>query len=446
MVREMIQKTLDYVDSNVKEDITAEQLAEVAGYSVFHFYRLFQSAVGIPVMQYVLRRKLLYVIYEIGLERKKNEVVYEYGFETYSGFYRAFIREIGYTPAQYLREYKAKRPYKINIFQEEHIMVSNKLISEVLVNWGHQDEKVSDIVFPETREISDCAKYVGNNMVIKYTANLGSVKKATQISKALNSVGLTAPLVIPTTDGKEYVTVGELYFTLSQKVEGERVMASGLYLDDYKDKARVIGEIVGDDYKEKARFIGEIVGQLDLALAKIDTIADEADLGKSVREWAVPALKGKIDMNPEAMEKYATQFCNLYRNLPHQVIHRDPNPSNIILAKDKWGFIDFELSEENARIFDPCYAATAILSETFEEGNEDKLLTWVEVMKEIMYGYDSVVKLTDAEKNAIPYMILANQFVSTAFFAGKDKYEELYRTNKAMTEWIGRNMEKLSIS
>ena len=43
-------------------------------------------------------------------------------------------------------------------------------------------------------------------------------------------------------------------------------------------------------------------------------------------------------------------------------------------------------------------------------------------------------------------MILANQFVSTAFFAGKDKYEELYRTNKAMTEWIGRNMEKLCIS
>ena len=85
--------------------------------------------------------------------------------------------------------------------------------------------------------------YVGSNMVIKYTANLGSVKRATQISKALNSVGLTAPSVIPTTDGKEYVTVGELYFTLTQKVEGERVMASGLYLDDYKEKARFIGGI-----------------------------------------------------------------------------------------------------------------------------------------------------------------------------------------------------------
>ena len=68
------------------------------------------------------------------------------------------------------------------------------------------------------------------------------------------------------------------------------------------------------------------------------------------------------------------------------------------------------------------------------------------MIEEIMYGYDSVVKLSDTEKKAIPYMILANQFVSTAFFAGKDKYEELYRTNKAMTECIGTNMDKLSIS
>ena len=280
MVREAIQKTLDYVDNNVKEDITAEELAEIAGYSVFHFYRLFQSAVGIPVMQYVLRRKLLYVIYEIGLGRKKNDVIYEYGFETYSGFYRAFIREIGYTPAQYLREYKAKRPYKINIFQEEHIMVSNKLLSEVLVNWGLQDEKVSDIVFPETGEISDSAKYVGSNMVIKYTSNLGSVKKAIEISRALNNVGLTAPEVIPTTDGKEYATVGELYFTLTQKVEGERVMASRLYLDVYK---------------EKARFIGEIVGQLDLALSKIDTIADEMDYLNDTLKGSDKVVRSRMD-------------------------------------------------------------------------------------------------------------------------------------------------------
>ncbi|MBO4782281.1 MAG: helix-turn-helix transcriptional regulator, partial [Lachnospiraceae bacterium] len=225
MIRESIQKTLDYVENNVKEDITAEDLAGIAGYSVFHFYRSFQSAVGVPVMQYILRRKLLHAISEIGSGRKKNDVVYEYGFETYSGFYRSFIREIGYTPADYLQRYKAKKPYKINILQEEHIMVSKKTIAEVLVNWDLQNEKVADIVFPETGEISDTAKYVGEDLVIKYTGNLGNTKKAIEISKALESLGLSSPAIVPTKDGREYVENGELYFMLTKRVEGERIMA-----------------------------------------------------------------------------------------------------------------------------------------------------------------------------------------------------------------------------
>ena len=430
MIRESIQKSLDYIDSNVKEDITAEELADIAGYSVFHFYRLFQSAVGFPVMQYVLRRKLLHAIYEIGLGKKKNDVVYEYGFETYSGFYRAFIREIGYTPAQYLQSFKARRPYRINVFQEEHIMVSNKAILNVLDNWGLKDEKITDIVFSETGEICDTAKYVGNDTVIKYTSNLGDVKKAIEISKALDNVGLNSPTIVLTKEGKEFVQDGELYFVLTKKVEGERVLSSGLYLKDYR---------------EKARFIGEIVGQLDIALSQIDVLADEADLIKAVREFALPIIKDKLNLNDGFLNGFTERFEELYSKLPRQIIHRDPNPSNIILAKDKWGFIDFELSENNARIFDPCYAATAILSESFDEDNVEKLLTWVEVMKEIMYGYDSIVKMTDEEKTAVPYMILANQFISTAFFYGKDKYAQLYEINRKMTEWIAGNMDKMSI-
>ena len=430
MIKESVQKALDHIETNVKEDITAEELAGIAGYSVFHFYRLFQSAVGVPVMQYILRRKLLHAICEIGSGRKKNDVIFEYGFETYSGFYRSFIRETGYTPAEYLHSFKAKKPYKINILQEEHIMVSKKVIAEVLGNWNLQDEKVTDIVFPETGETSDNAKYVGDDLIIKYTPNLGNTRKAIDIAKALESVGLSAPTVVPTKEGREYVENGVLYFMLTKRISGERIMASKLYLDDYE---------------AKARFIGEIVGQLDLALAKIDIIADEAELAKTVREWAVPCLKDKLEIDNAFMEDLAAKFSSLYEELPRQLIHRDPNPSNIILAKDKWGFIDFELSERNARIFDPCYAATAILSETFEEGNEVLLSKWIAVMKEIMYGYDSVVKMTEKEKEAIPYMILANQFVSTAFFAGKDKYEKIYETNKKMTEWIAGNLDKMSM-
>ena len=237
-------------------------------------------------------------------------------------------------------------------------------------------------------------------------------------------------VVIPTKDGREYVQEGELYFTLSRKIDGERVMAGKLYLDDYE---------------KKARFIGEIIGWLDKALSTVDTATDEVDTCDAVKSWALPKVSSEFGLDDDFTKTFLEGFERLYKSIPRQVIHRDPNPSNIIVAEDKWGFIDFELSERNVRIFDPCYAATAILSETFEDGNSDKFMKWISVLKEMIAGYDSVVKLTEEEKQAVPYIILANQFISTAYFADKDRYEGLYATNKKMTRSIIDNIEMMKI-
>ena len=97
MNREIIQKSLDYIEENLKCEITARELCERAGFSLFHYYRLFHTAVGMPVMQYILRRKLLNAIYEISRGEKMIDVALAYGFETHAGFYKAFVRELGCT-------------------------------------------------------------------------------------------------------------------------------------------------------------------------------------------------------------------------------------------------------------------------------------------------------------------------------------------------------------
>ena len=40
--------------------IMVSELADQAGFSLFHYYRLFQQSTGLPVMQYILRRRLLH--------------------------------------------------------------------------------------------------------------------------------------------------------------------------------------------------------------------------------------------------------------------------------------------------------------------------------------------------------------------------------------------------
>lgn len=145
MYKEIIQDSIDYIEDNIKCDISAEELSERAGFSVFHYYRLFQTAVGLPVMQYILRRRLLNAIYDIKCGNKMIDVALMYGFETHAGFYKAFAREFGCTPAQYLKLHRVKRPYRINIVKE--YVVSRAKRDMKLV---YADEKRADFLFSFT--------------------------------------------------------------------------------------------------------------------------------------------------------------------------------------------------------------------------------------------------------------------------------------------------------
>jgi len=414
--RTMIQKSLDYIEENLQTEITAAELAEMAHISLFHYYRLFQQATGLPVMQYILRRRLLHGVYAMKQGSSKIDAALLYGFDTYAGFYKAFCREFGATPSAFLQSCRAKRPYRIDLTKEEHMTVTHKKAAQILKYWNLDRETITDIYYEGTGNKNDSACYVGEEFVLKYTANLGKLKNHIEVSKAIDSIGLltASPVAVP--DGQEYIRAGELYFYVTKRLSGTQ-MVSHRFGD-------------GD-----ARFVGEIIGQLHLALSKIETCVREADLLESVRDWALPRAKGVLNLTEQFCKDYLETFSALYPKLPRQIIHRDPNPGNIICAGDRWGFIDFELAERNARIYDPCYAAAAVLSETFAETGDG----WLEIYRDILRGYDSVIHMTEEEWKAIPYVLLANQFVCVAWFAEQEKYAEIFETNKRMTAWlIGR--------
>ena len=424
-----IQNSIDYIEKNLKSEISAQELADQANFSIFHYYRLFQMAIGMPVMQYITRRKLLHAIYEISCGSKIIDTALDYGFDTYAGFYKAFKREFGYSPKQFLNNNKLNKPYRINLFQEEHIMLTHKKLNEILTNWTLENETIKDI-FYESGERNEHAYYVGDRYIIKAFVNLGSLKNNRNISKSLKSLGISASTPIKTVDGKEIVEDGPLYFVLTNRLEGEPIKAFTMYEDDYKNKAR---------------FVGEIIGQLSLALEKVDAVVNDVNIYDTVKNWALPKVKNMLDI-PESFWKDTIEyFGSIYDTLPKQIIQRDPNPSNIITGEDTWGFIDFELSERNIRIFDPCYAATAILSESFDEKDPEKLARWIEIYKNIVYGYDSVAKLSRNEMDAIPYVILSNQLICCAWLSDQDKYKNIFNVNKKMTNWICNHFENLII-
>ena len=188
-----------------------------------------------------------------------------------------------------------------------------------------------------------------------------------------------------------------------------------------------------------------MLGQLHLILRKNDDIVcHERNIFEEVRDqWLEPAKKAM---------KLSEEFCRDYLNaverwngkLPEQIIHRDPNPSNIVM-KDGClvGFLDFDLSQRSIRIFDPCYAATALLVEIYDSGEYEKLDRWVEVWQNILRGYDAVVHMTPEEKAAVPYVVLSIQLICVGYFSGIEKLELLAQTNIQMTRWLIAHRDEL---
>ncbi len=419
-----LQKVLDYIEENLKAELTADELAKICGYSLFHFYRLFHQATGMPVMQYIQRRKLLHAAYEMQTGKRRMDVILSFGFETYAGFYRSFQRMFSCTPSEYLKKGRARKPVPVKLNEEDAMLISHKKAMEMLKNWNMETEMITDIYYNVTGNRNENAYYVGEKYVLKFTNNLGKVLNNQALARKLHEAGLQAALPIPTKENAAYLQDGDIYFYLTNRITGTPMDSLKMYQD------------------QNASFVGEIIGQMHLALHDAGDVLNEANLLSSIEEWALDGTKKALQLSIDFCENFLTNFKRLYSSLPRQCIHRDPNPGNIIVNGEAFGFIDFELSEKNIRLFDPCYAATAVLSETFGKPEAEN---WLCVLKEILAGYDRVNPLTKEEKEAVPYVILANQMICVAWFASQEKYQHIYQVNKEMTLWLLDHFDEMTI-
>lgn len=88
--RAVFERTKNYILNNLDGELSACDLASREGYSEYHFSRLFKKQEGISIMSYVRNERLKKADEEIRKGTKISELYYRYGFETESGFMRAY--------------------------------------------------------------------------------------------------------------------------------------------------------------------------------------------------------------------------------------------------------------------------------------------------------------------------------------------------------------------
>lgn len=117
-----IYKVQDYIETNLHLTLSLEELAFVAGFSKFHFHRIFKSLVNEPLSQYVNRLKLEKAA-QMLIQRPDvtvTEVAYNFGFVDSAIFSRAFKNHFKISPTNYKNQYSknCKEPYKISKYND----------------------------------------------------------------------------------------------------------------------------------------------------------------------------------------------------------------------------------------------------------------------------------------------------------------------------------------
>jgi AraC family transcriptional regulator len=97
-----INRTLSYVDDHLGDPLDLATLARIAGFSRFHFHRVFTQVAGVPPQEYVKRRRL-----EMSFHLLSNDttatvgrVAALLGFSSPSNLARSFRERYGFAPGR----------------------------------------------------------------------------------------------------------------------------------------------------------------------------------------------------------------------------------------------------------------------------------------------------------------------------------------------------------
>jgi AraC family transcriptional regulator len=102
---ERIERSIDFIERNLREDLTLRQIAAEAYFSPYHYHRIFSGMAGDSVGEYIRKRRLTEAAQElIGSSKRVIDIALDFGFQSQEAFSRSFKKLFGLTPRAYRKK------------------------------------------------------------------------------------------------------------------------------------------------------------------------------------------------------------------------------------------------------------------------------------------------------------------------------------------------------
>ncbi len=126
---ERIQRSIDYIESNLENTIDINLAAQAAYMSLSNFYRMFFALAGYSVKEYIRLRRISLAAADIVKNICIIDIAVKYGFESGDSFSRAFKRLTGYLPSEFRRQKKQFSFERISIM-DKYFEIQDKELLE----------------------------------------------------------------------------------------------------------------------------------------------------------------------------------------------------------------------------------------------------------------------------------------------------------------------------
>ncbi|MFW5696558.1 MAG: AraC family transcriptional regulator [Phototrophicaceae bacterium] len=107
---EPLRRARTFIERHYDQPITLERISREAGFSPFHFIRLFRAVYKLTPHQYLIQCRIAKAKQLLqGDELNVTEICYAVGFESLGSFSTLFRRTVGLTPSAYRKSAQDRR-------------------------------------------------------------------------------------------------------------------------------------------------------------------------------------------------------------------------------------------------------------------------------------------------------------------------------------------------